>query len=267
MPVAFGVTGQPQILFHTDREPGMSWEIYRMKKDGSLQVNLSNNPAIDQFPAWAVGQSVVLFQSDRDGETEIYKMNADGGNVVQLTTNTAGDIQPAWSPSTGKVAFASNRDGDFEIWTMNLDGTNPTQVTINTGTTDLRPRWSPQADRIAYTSGSTIRIMDGNGGNNQLLTTGSDPDWSPDGTQLVYTCVFSGNPEICTISASGGAVTRLTTTAAFELSPVWAPYSSDLAVVSNVDHAAYEIYSLAATVGAPFVRLTNNTASDLGVDW
>mgnify|MGYP003478521989 CR=1 FL=1 len=61
--------------------------------------------------------------------------------------------------------------------------------------------------------------MNGNGTNPHNLTPGAEPDWSPNGLQIVYRC----STDICLINAAGGAVTPLTTLPSLEFSPAWGP--------------------------------------------
>ena len=68
-----------------------------MNADGSGQVRLTNNDAIDFAPAWAPDGTKIVFASFRDGHDEIYVMNADGTRQTRLTKNSISDSLPAWS--------------------------------------------------------------------------------------------------------------------------------------------------------------------------
>ena len=49
-----------------------------MNADGTGQTNLTNNVAVDSWPAWSPDGTKIAFTSQRDGNGEIYSMNADG---------------------------------------------------------------------------------------------------------------------------------------------------------------------------------------------
>jgi len=85
-----------KIAFCTTRDG--NHEIYLMDTDGSGQINLSNNPALDATPAWSPDSSRIAFRSDRDGNSEIYVMGADGTGLVNLTNTSAKESWPVWSP-------------------------------------------------------------------------------------------------------------------------------------------------------------------------
>jgi hypothetical protein len=77
-----------------------------MNGDGTGQTNLTNNPALDQEPAWSPDGNRIAFHSDRDGNYEVYVMNADGTGQTNLTNNPAADDFPAWSPAATGTATA-----------------------------------------------------------------------------------------------------------------------------------------------------------------
>jgi hypothetical protein len=52
---------------------------------------------------------------------------------------------------TGQIAFASDRSGISQIWLMNSDGTNPVQIT-DTKRGACQPDWSPDGTRLVYIS-------------------------------------------------------------------------------------------------------------------
>ena len=74
-----------RVAFASDR--GKDIEIYVMHADGSGQVNLTNNRAADQLPAWSPDGGHISFQSFRDGDGQIYVMEADGLGQANLTNN------------------------------------------------------------------------------------------------------------------------------------------------------------------------------------
>src|SRR2546422_11296146 len=91
---SIGAAGK--IAFQTNRDG--NFEIYAMNADGTGLVNLTNDPAADEEPAWSPDRSEIAFDNNRDGNYELYVMNADGSGVTRLTNNPAFDGFPAWSP-------------------------------------------------------------------------------------------------------------------------------------------------------------------------
>jgi TolB protein len=69
------------IAFMSQRDG--SWEIYRIKADGSGLARLTDNAANDGLPVWSPDGSTIAFVSDRDGTWGIWAMNADGSGPEQ----------------------------------------------------------------------------------------------------------------------------------------------------------------------------------------
>jgi TolB protein len=76
-------------------------------------------------------------------------VNADGSGLRQVTDGVD-DKMPALSPDGKKVAFSSmQRDGNFEIYVVNTDGTGLTRLT-NRVEDDVSPEWSPDGTKIVF---------------------------------------------------------------------------------------------------------------------
>src|SRR3989442_10169060 len=89
-------SGSGRIAFVSNRDGNT--EIYVKNADGTGLTRLTNNPAVDDYPAWSPDGSRIAFTSTRDGHYNIYVMNADGTGVTRLTTSTCavGSQAPPW---------------------------------------------------------------------------------------------------------------------------------------------------------------------------
>jgi Tol biopolymer transport system component len=80
-------------------------EIYLSNSDGSgTPTRLTNNPAVDEFPAFSPDGEELAFSSERDGNVDIYTMEvapegATGNQPLRLTDSTEIDSKPDWGPS------------------------------------------------------------------------------------------------------------------------------------------------------------------------
>ena len=72
-------------------------EVWVMNADGTNQVNLTANAAMDGWPAWSPTGSQIVFSSDRTGTFDIHVMRADGTDVQRLTDASGTDLWPSWS--------------------------------------------------------------------------------------------------------------------------------------------------------------------------
>ena len=126
-------------------------------------------------------------------------------------------------------------DGTISCWGFNEWG----QADVPGGTS------GPAADRIAFVRGGDIWVIKADGENEQRLTTGREPSWSPDGLRIVYTIVDTastwsiGSTEIYgndawRIDVDGSNRSRLTSPPNYVVSPQWSPVG-DLIVYTRVD--------------------------------
>ena len=263
-----------KVVFSSNRDG--NFEIYSMNSDGTGATRLTNNPAVDLFPAWSPDRGRIAFTSNRNGNFDIYSVNADGSSPVRLTVNARIDGVPAWSPDGSKIAFTSNRDGNFEIYVMNPDGTGLTRLT-NTAAADAKPTWSPDGTKIAFTSNRNgnfeIYSMNADGTGVTRLTNNpavdASPAWSPDGTKIAFTSNRNGlfNIEIYVMNADGSGPVRLTSNPAVDGEPGWSPDGAKIVFSTNRDGLFnLEVYVMNAD-GSGQTRLTTNASTDISPQW
>ena len=85
------------------------------------------------------------------------------------------------------------------------------------------------------------------------------PNWSPDGSKVVFCSDRSGDIEIYTVGADGSELTRLTRTPGRDAHPNWAPEGGNIVFQSPRDGANsrdVDLYVMAAD-GTDVKRLTH----------
>ncbi|MEW5986396.1 MAG: ABC transporter substrate-binding protein [Chloroflexota bacterium] len=271
LPVPTLAAGRPGLIaFASDRDG--DWDIYLMNPDGSQPVNLTNNLADDQTPAWSPDGRRLAFASNRDGNWEIYTMTAQGTDVVNLTNHPAADRQPAWSFDGNHLAFVSDRDGNLEIYTMGDRGAGARNLTRHLAS-DENPTWSPEGTQLAFTSNRDgdweIYTVTVTGEQPRQLTNNQvddqSPAWLPDGTQIAFVSYRDGNAELYLVRPDGRGPHNLTQTAAWEWQPAWAPDGRHLVFASDRD-GNWELYTMAADGTVP-TRLTFLAAEEGAAVW
>lgn len=143
----------------------------------------------------------IVFKTVRDGNGEIYAMDANGNHLRNLTRHPAREGSPDWSPNGKQIAFVSYRSKNEEILVGDAD----------------------------------IYVMDASGGNVRNLTQhpalDSDPDWSPDGKQILFLSNRDGGINTYVMDADGQNVRQLTNyppDGEFADMPMWSPDGSQI---------------------------------------
>ena len=207
-------------LPHLDYLP----ELARAEADGSRDIRLTENSAIDDYPAWSPDGSQIAFLSNRtDGEAGadppadqlykaptypyhryplvLYTMAVDGSNVRAVLSGQEmpSDGSTKSTGSTGVAPSGPKRDA----------------VTV------IRhpPRWSPDGRRIAIVGYEgccdrplSIYTVGADGTDLRRLTdTVSGLSWSPDGRRLAFAKPDGAEVALYTIAADGTDAQRVTT--------------------------------------------------------
>jgi Tol biopolymer transport system component len=250
--ISFAVSCGPvtRLAFVSGAE-GTNRDIYLVNSNGTGLIRLTDDPAVDEDPAWSPDGTRIAFTSSRNGGREIYVMGADGSNPIRL--NAAG-YRPSWSPDARRIVFVSDRDGNAELYVMNADGTQQTRLT-NNRTRDTDPAWSPDGRRIAFSNNadpnlqpgaSAIFVMnvDGSGLARVTMFEGAvgQPAWSPDGTRLAYSqtqCAgyYSCYPAVFVTDTNGFQPFEI----GIGQDPAWSPDGKKIAATGfECDYYGYE---------------------------
>jgi Tol biopolymer transport system component len=212
--------------------------IYTINADGTGETRLVGTSNGESWPAWSPDGTKLAFRSLTAGGIVVANVDGTGRRTV-----TKDDVaSPAWSPDGRRLAYS--RSG--HIYVVNVDGTGEKRLPTTDGFEDS-PTWSPDGRQIAFRSNSTISVVDLDGGRARALASpggtalvnpqgkGADklatprgdpstPQWSPDGSKIVFAVYQTG--EACSIwimSADGSVQTQITDNRTCDRDPAWQP--------------------------------------------
>lgn len=233
-------------------------EIYLMNPDGSGVSRLTANDAGDGLPAIAPdGSGRIVFDSNRRrtapeaaNTSDLFRMNVNGTAQTFLTRGSSA----TWSPDAAQIAFHASASGsgtpikadpgaatsDSDIFVLNLASGERVNITHDPAVIDDDPDWGPDGETIAFTSHpvtdaaadsvhAEIYLINRGGTEPRVRVTNNleeerGPDWSPDGTKILFACRRGGTDfEICVMNADGTNQRQLTDNPVADLTPGWAP--------------------------------------------
>lgn len=196
-------------------------DLATMNADGTKRRLLGLAPygvTVSTEPAWSSHGSRIAFV----GTKGLYTVAADGTGARQLSNQgRAGGA--AWSPDDRKIVFDCGTD-QFSLCVVRPDGSGFRGLT-RIGHT---PSWSPRGDLIAMTSynrAATVLIRP----NGRVVRTlpgrlDDEPDWSPDGKQLVVSHAVGAGSRLYATDSTGSRLARLTHGyLTDDFAPAWSP--------------------------------------------
>ena len=197
------------------------------------------NPDADAKDKKPKPHVITRLQFMRDGEgylndvkRHVHVFDVATKKDAQITSDKLDDGAPVWSPDGSLIAFAANRTDNPDA-NENSDvfvvepraGAKPRPLTTSPGS-DGSPAFSPDGKSIAYVAGgdpkdiwyatNNLAIVPVAGGAPRILTSGLDrnvsrPQFTPDGSSIVFIVEEGGNSHLARVAAAGGPIDRILT--------------------------------------------------------
>lgn len=209
-------------------------------------------------------REAVMTDDKSEFVNQIWISNTDGTRAFPLTKGEFNNANPKWSPDDSRIAFLSSRDGKANLYVIPVAGGEAEKITAaKAGVSEFK--WSRDGSRIAVLVTDAPTELDEKNkkakndwylweaeykqsrlqviGMNQRdssnryvqknIPTGNYNinafDWSPDGTQIVYS--YGKSPkandniysDIAMVNLETGVTTMIANTPAGETTPVFSP--------------------------------------------
>jgi TolB protein len=251
------VPSAPQKIAFSSNRDDSHYEIYIMEADGTHVTRLTNNTVEDAAPLLSPDGSKITFRRATN-PSSVFVMNADGthqvglapgegaawspdGSKLALVTDSlcvmnsdatgkrslgVGATFAAWKPDGSKIAYVSTGLGgqvQNEIYTIYPNGTGAVRVSVD-GATKRSLDWSPDGTQMVYSAGQSVYVINADGTGLSSPAAGRDARWSPDGQRIIFvTDAFNGNEEIYSVRLDGTDPQNLSRNHANDIEPDWGP--------------------------------------------
>ena len=179
--------------------PGLQYDLYTARADGSGEANVTASPEYDADPAWSPnGNRLAYVTASPEGTgRQLVIVEADGRRSVVFADAGWSIRNPAWSPDGQSLVFTRDygAEPNSDIFRIRVDGTGLARVTRTRLEREDDATWSPDGSRIAFTRynswpGATAaaRILTRTpaGTRERALGAGRQPAWSPDGKRIAF---------------------------------------------------------------------------------
>ena len=251
-------------------------------------VRLIATRAVEESPALSPDGRRLAYVGDADGHKQVFVRTLGEGADRAVLHDSADELQPAWSTDGQHVAFvraegvgpqgsnvgdsAGNiRKGD--IWAVDLASGEEKKLVGDA----FAPAYSPDGTQLAFDAsreGSRrIWVATADGENAHRVSDAADadvadvdPQWSPDGSKLVFRRTDQNQTDLVVLNLATGATVKLTDDNALDADPVWSPsgrqvyFSSSRA--GSLDLWRIEVDSSGRPAGLP-ERLTTGAGDEM----
>ncbi|HKI94888.1 MAG TPA: hypothetical protein VJ992_06305 [Gemmatimonadales bacterium] len=225
------------IVFVSDRT-GKD-DIWAWSVTGDSARQLTRDVLDDNNPVWSPDGKWVAFLSHRTRQWDLWLVPAKGGTARRITDTPDAESDPVWIPGTDTLTFTVHHSS-AGLWLRSLDDSSERRITadsIDVFGWDLSP------------DGKRIALLFSRGGNTSLATVSvsggpvsplvphidgalGNPEWSPDGSRILYLAKPSRHSHVWIVDATGGTPRQLTTWSADDQSAHWSRDGSTVYVAT-----------------------------------
>ena len=224
------------------------------------RVKRANGEMLYSPASWTSSAPAVARVTDEDMWSAAIEALAEGTFTLTATAegvSTSLALRVAPRP-TQELIYNRRAGNASEIFTLDVTSES-VPVRINAGNVSRDPSPSPDGTQLVFavsqqniTGGwqHDLYIVNRNGMNMRWLTRADgmeeQPQWSPDGSKILFTADGDGKTDLYTINVDGTGLVNVTagvTQLSSKLDPAWSPNGSRIAFV-GVQGSSYKVWTI-----------------------
>lgn len=222
-------------------------------------------------------EEFILFESVTKPGINLYKYDLSSDSYQSLTFTIDINRNSAFNPVTQKITFVSNRGDYWNLWEMDITGESLSKITRDREVIMNGLDWNFDGRSLVAAiredcAKCTFDIYTMNEkGNNLVNITQSEeeesqPDWSPDGEEIVYVSKQGEYNQIKIMDKDGENARFLTSNEANNETPRWSPDGKQIAFASQMNGGDWDIIIMDAD-GNNMHAVTDNLTDDITPSW
>lgn len=181
-----------EVAFASSESPEDNYHISILDFATGATRQLTLNSAGDRAPTWSPDGSSIVFLSFRREGPGLYRKASSGVGAEERIFASPGVAWP-YDWRDGRMTYFAGVSGNNDVWEMSPDHPDDAAPLIRSPFNNVDGTVSPDGAWFAYSANDTgrfeIYVTTYPPSSTKLIVTshgGSDPFWSPDGTQLFY---------------------------------------------------------------------------------
>ena len=186
-------------------------ELRVIRPDNLQDVSLGPPLCFLHQTAWSPDGSrlaVVLLGCQQLGQPRSGIWVRDSAGTVDIELHGSG-LLPTWAPDGSRVAFMVSVGGDHELFSNSVTGTDLQRLTNDATAHDGQPEWSPDGRQIVWRKSSftvdEIWLMRADGSNRRLLVRSTTALIDPRWSPDGKWVAYAGTAGLSVVPSGGGA--------------------------------------------------------------
>lgn len=189
---------------------------------------VSEFKGINGAPAWSPDGTRMALTLSKDGNPDVYILDLRNKSLKRMTKHWSIDTEAVWMPDGESLIFTSSRSGKPQLYRVAVDGDDRPQRLTFEGRYNANASVSKDGQSVTFVTGEgnvfRVAVLYLETGVVNVVTDGpldESPEFSPNGSMILYASQHQGRPVLAAVSADGRHKQRLGLSDGEVREPAW----------------------------------------------